>query len=416
MKIKSSNLVCVVVLFFTLFNITACSTNTNDAVLDNKDLKPLTLGRGSTFSQGNENGYYELVNYVDITGGFNIMYTDYASKSKVVLCSSSSCEHNTEACTGYIEGAPLRIFTINDKLIIFNYKLVDSNYVRSVLSADLNGENRKILYTFDPAESESSEFFFDGKCIYFIMSRPVQTKDDLLYQQFLVKLNIENGSLTDIINLSEKYDNAYVNIYGSCVDELVLSINSSDTKLKSIKVDGSNGKYVDDILNAEIAAKVFYGENEYIASYTDHTFTRKNLISGKTAVLPWPNDIEFNFINSTFGNIVDGIPMFSSHEYSRENNRETRLERMFLIDFDNGEINELNLKYTFDGMSKPIVIAAETKNQFLVMNGIENITHYYPANDKGLTEDIVPTPQYALIDKSDFWRGVPNYENIDYIG
>ena len=86
MKIKSSNLVCVVVLFFTLFSITACSTNTNDAVLDNKDLKPLTLGRGSTFSQGNENGYYELVNYVDITGGFNIMYTDYASKSKVVLC------------------------------------------------------------------------------------------------------------------------------------------------------------------------------------------------------------------------------------------------------------------------------------------------------------------------------------------
>ena len=47
---------------------------------------------------------------------------------------------------------------------------------------------------------------------------------------------------------------------------------------------------------------------------------------------------------------------------------------------------------------------------------VKRFLFYYPANDKGLTEDIVPTPQYALIDKSDFWRGVPNYENIDYIG
>lgn len=65
--------------------------------------------------------------------------------------------------------------------------------------------------------------------------------------------------------------------------------------------------------------------------------------------------------------------------------------------------------YTADGQMLLNVVTAD-------LNGENRVLEYYPPNDKGLISDYSTILNYALIDKSDFWQGVPNYENIDYIG
>ena len=300
-------------------------------------------------------------------------------------------------------------------MFVYTYT-ADGQMLLNVVTADLNGENRKTIYTFNANEITNSPCFTDGESIYFIANRAFKNGDAIDYQCVLVKINIYTDVATDILNLSEKYGTNSVKLFGVCKDEFVLSVNTDKTQLKSITTDGNDGKYVNDTLNYGDSDKYFDGEYEYIISYTDKEFVRKNLISGETITLDMPGDVSFTAVNPGIPQIVDGIAVCSYREYKVTGNSETRTERTFAADFEENRVYELPLQCQRNGVTKPVSVVAETENQFLVINGENRVLEYYPPNDKGLTEDIVPTPQYALIDKSDFWHGVPNYENIDYIG
>ena len=402
---------------FVLTSLTSCSVKSSKTTANTTDLRPLKVEIYGGCGVGGEYGYYELRAPLSLPNGFNIFYIDYATKTQLVLCSSSSCRHNTESCTGYIDGYGNDIYVIGEKIVLLVYTYTaDGQMILNVVTADLNGENRKTIYTFNANETINSSCYTDGESIYFIANRAFKNGDAIDYQCVLVKINIYTNVATDILNLSEKYGTNSVNLFGVCKDEFVLSVNTDKTQLKSITIDGNDGKYVNDTLNYSDSDKYFDGEYEYIISYTDKEFVRKNLISGETITLDMPGDVLFAAGNSSISQIVDGIAICPCHEYKVTGNSETRTERTFAADFEENKIYELPLQCQRNGVTKTVSVVAETENQFLVINGENRVLEYYPPNNKGLISDYSTIRNYALIDKSDFWQGVPNYENIDYIG
>ncbi|MEG1782436.1 MAG: hypothetical protein RR253_04215, partial [Oscillospiraceae bacterium] len=204
----------IISVFYTIIILAAfsgCTAHKNTDIQNNLNLKALSTGQTANFAQGNDYGYYETANPKRLVAGFNVLYTDYSTKNKVVLCSSASCEHAGTSCTGYIQGTPLIIFTLKDKIIIFSLMQENGEYFKNIISADLNGENHKILYTMNQSESEGGEYLCDDENIYFVITKPVTKDKDLLSQQFLIKLNIYTGEIKELLNLSEKFNNYYVN-------------------------------------------------------------------------------------------------------------------------------------------------------------------------------------------------------------
>lgn len=404
-------------LIFILVSLTSCTTADTGTVTTSTDLKLLKLEIDGGCGAGGEYGYYELRAPLSLSNGFNIFYIDYATKSQLVLCSSSTCQHNTESCTGYVDGYGKDVYVIGEKIVLFVYTYTDDGQmILNVVTADLNGENRKTIYTFNANETVNSSCFTDGESIYFIADRVFKNDGTIDYRRVLMKINTYTDVATDILNLTEKYDTGSVNLYGVCKDEFVLSINTDKARLKSVTTDGNDGKYVNDTLNYSDSDKFFDGEYEYIISYTDKEFVRKNLVSGEIVTLSTREDIIFTAENFGISQIIDGIAICPYREYKTNSNLGIRTERVFAADFEESKVYELSLQCQRNGVAKPVSVVAETENQFLVINGENRVLEYYRPNDKGLISDYSTIPNYALINKSDFWQGVPNYENIDYIG
>ncbi|MEG1862893.1 MAG: hypothetical protein RR198_04730 [Oscillospiraceae bacterium] len=403
--------------FYTIIILAAfsgCTAHKNTDIQNNLNLKALSTGQTANFAQGNDYGYYETANPKRLVAGFNVLYTDYSTKNKVVLCSSASCEHAGTSCTGYIQGTPLRIFTLKDKIIIFSLMQENGEYFKNIISADLNGENHKILYTMNQNESEGGEYFCDNENIYFVITKPVTKDKDLLSQQFLIKLNIYTGEIKEILNLSEKFNNYYVNVIGSYNDELIVKIISTKMIIESIKIDGTSGTLAKVELSFDNSNVTYHNQYAYFVNYDNRCFVRKNIETGEEKTLNWHSEENFNIIDSSFGNVIDEKILFSVAEISNDNGISTRKDKLYYIDFDENKMTEIALRYTYDGMSKPVVIVAQTSDSLLVMNGIEDVVHAYPENDKGIISDIVPTPQYGILSKNDFWQSNPNYYNISY--
>lgn len=395
--------------------LTGCSAKKTEIDLSGTEIKMLSSGQASSFSQSNKDGYYELANPKQLRKGFNILYTDYNTKNKIVLCSSTSCEHREESCTGYITGAPIRNFVINDKIIVFSLVEENGEYFKNIISAELNGENRKILYTLNQSESEGDEYLCDNENLYFVISKPFEKNGEILYPQILVKLNIYTGEMVEVLNLSEKFDNAYVKIVGAYKDELIVESVSSKRIIKSIKINGNQGTLKKEEFSYDDTNIKYDGKYLYCVSYKDRTFVRENLETGEQKVLNWPDNANFNVIDSSLGNVIDENILFTEIEIKKVENKSIRKDKLYVINFDNEEFYEIKLTFDYDGIVKPIVVVAQTDSHFFVMNGMKNIMHYYPESEKGITSDMVPTPQYAMISKDDFWRSNPNYVEINYI-
>ena len=101
------------------FSFSACSkatpedstTATSDASEGDHHLKIVADYNTMRWGCGTSKGYYDSImwpldmyeeksDYIHIS---NLMYTDYASHTRVYLCNTPGCAHNNENCTSYIK-------------------------------------------------------------------------------------------------------------------------------------------------------------------------------------------------------------------------------------------------------------------------------------------------------------------------
>ena len=103
---------------------------------------------------GNSYGFYSFEPWGKYV---NIMYTEYATQKKTILCSNAECNHDNTSCVGYDDetsNVP-RILALDDKILFIYpgnpYASIECDDITlaRVDVADIDGSNRRNIHTFD---------------------------------------------------------------------------------------------------------------------------------------------------------------------------------------------------------------------------------------------------------------------------
>ena len=215
------------------------------------ELTVLSDGHHKLFVPGGcstADGYYSLQRYLDSGDGcMRITYIDYASGQEVILCSDSSCSHNSERCSSFVTGVPFEstLFFWDNHLYYF-----ESSYDRegnfsaggwtgpdgepsynTVLSTPAklyrmnpDGTNRELVYAFPENLTVELPVVGDKNGLWFIQKEVVLERDEKTgashigaKNKALVKLDLSEKKIVEQIPvpMNDNIGKDFVGIFGS---------------------------------------------------------------------------------------------------------------------------------------------------------------------------------------------------------
>jgi len=223
---KHLRLLCVTLAVSLLFAgcrnklpVEGSSHNTHDGLGEATGQIEFLSDTPDRIGQGAEGalGYY-YTSYSQDYSHANIHFIDKTSKQDIILCSNPSCEHNTEACSAFLDTktdyVPSLLYA--DDLIILIYPGFDSpdNQVRPHIDTmNADGTNRKAVYQFEANQEFGNGFAGDDRYLYFILSTYEATNS----KSELVCLDYKNGTLKTICEVD-----AYSFLEGSYGNKLIV--------------------------------------------------------------------------------------------------------------------------------------------------------------------------------------------------
>lgn len=173
---------------------------------------------------GNKNGCYEVL-YRPVGDG-NILYTDYASKSRIYLSSRITGEHNNESDSSWLKSTVggcyfsltseyLILFKLNTPAFADSETDMQRGYIAKY---DLDGSNRQILTWLAPNETIADGCIASDSENLYYLNYFVQ-EDGNSSPLSLIQLNITSGEKDEICQLSQ---NARHFIVGTYQDKIVI--------------------------------------------------------------------------------------------------------------------------------------------------------------------------------------------------
>ena len=173
---------------------------------------------------GNKNGCYEVL-YRPVGDG-NILYTDYASKSRIYLSSRITGEHNNESDSSWLKSTVggcyfsltseyLILFKLNTPAFADSETDMQRGYIAKY---DLDGSNRQILTWLAPNETIADGCIASDSENLYYLNYFVQ-EDGNSSPLSLIQLNITSGEKNEICQLSQ---NARHLIVGTYQDKIVI--------------------------------------------------------------------------------------------------------------------------------------------------------------------------------------------------
>lgn len=177
--------------------------NTQNVPLDDKRLTLLCTGDHSPMQIGcgTDEGYYSIQS--NVAGGeyLCITYVDYATRQEVILCSDSSCKHDSERCTSVLP----REWDMFGEMFFYKdhlyYLVTDWDNEGAIYAGGYSakgdywndpinmvtpqlyrmnpdGTGRELVYTFGGNERVESFAVGDGDGIWFITKEPTIERDE----------------------------------------------------------------------------------------------------------------------------------------------------------------------------------------------------------------------------------------------
>ncbi|MCM1167402.1 MAG: hypothetical protein NC401_15455 [Ruminococcus sp.] len=200
---------------------------------------------------GTESGFYGIRSNVAENGYPCITYIDYATRREVVLCSDSSCKHDSERCTAVLPrgwGTFDKLFFHDGRLYYFVTSYDEEGQMTAgqsdseggaysndppesipaqIYRMDPDGSNRELVYTFEGNVVAETEALGDGDCIWFVTKEPTVTRDEetgLTYKsaknRVLVRLDLNERKIVEQIPIPEK-DNVSKRVVGVCGGKVI---------------------------------------------------------------------------------------------------------------------------------------------------------------------------------------------------
>lgn len=137
-----------------------------------------------------ELGFYYIQ---DNTDHSNLHFIDEASGQDIVLCSSPSCTHDSNACPACFASGPCLAFTGGKLYLLFDIS-ASGEEPGHIDVMEPDGSGRKTVYTFAANQSFGGSVAGDGENLYFLLA----TCEGDSPTMSLARLDLSEGSLTDL--------------------------------------------------------------------------------------------------------------------------------------------------------------------------------------------------------------------------
>lgn len=175
-------------------------------------------------------GMYRIVyeELPDQTWAHRIYYVDYATAQEIVLCNDSSCNHDTDRCSGIIKDSNLlypQLFIYKNQLYVFS-PCDDSGTINMITGdsdafavttgcaclyqMNLDGTNRRHMLDF-PADAAIDENVFEWNGQLLFCEKKIEkteSSDGVIYsmgvERKLVSLDVDNGALSEVTDFPEE--------------------------------------------------------------------------------------------------------------------------------------------------------------------------------------------------------------------
>lgn len=378
-----------------------------------------------TYSDGfpSQDGFYRFVPRAE--GGENLRYIDYDTAQEVYLCSSPNCDHSDENCTSWFPNFLGRqmVIPVGQHLVILHGNasgmgsIVADQILPNVELSELDGSSRTQVATF-PASSDICSLVYDScardeQNLYFTL----QTQNETGVERNLLALNVNTGDLFSLCGLPEIEQR----IKGTYGNELIMTYVpyaydfSADMQQLPLKIARYNPATNEFIELCEIPYTEIGGcyEGKYYTLTDDKKLCVYDLNDG-SLLQEIQTSLPDNFPTSytyRFDGIYDG--MFYTHSYIDQGNTAPIL-MYYSISLDTGEATELTSRYGLEkGRPNPCTIADVQGENYLIIKDMNSVDCAYKIDDKHESLWPFDIPQYALIQKSDYWANIGQYEPID---
>ncbi len=151
-----------------------------------------------------EAGFYEVIGRGEKVQ--NIVYTDYATKSRVYLCNDPGCNHIDDSCPSFLDTRSIeQLFIIENSLYIQNSPTNLDNEPSQLIRMDLDGTNRKSVLTMETGQRLFGGYATDGEILYYttmvyveVPEAEQETNDGIEFH--LNGMNLRTGESTELYN------------------------------------------------------------------------------------------------------------------------------------------------------------------------------------------------------------------------
>lgn len=393
-----------------------------------------------------ENGYYYLTEETeelqDGSYGAHLMYMDFASGREIYLCSTAGCEHNSPDCPSvflyddFPQSGTL-LFPVGDFLYILSREYdCDGMLSQGVITlggdgvsvesspavlyrANLDGTERKKLYTFDADLTLEEQVAGDDQGIYVITKKISADKDGsqtytTSSERKLMYLDLASLSLSEVCSM-DFGDHITWRIIGCCQDDFLLCgvdfgrelsrdeqwnddvyrelYKNSHEVYALLSRDGGKPREITRQSNRYESSAKLLGDSLYLSSQENQNIEALNIKTGEKKTLC---TLPQNLIMDTLGDRLccrawdlSGDPVW------------------YFVDTKTGEITHSPLKILCNGWS--IDFCGETAQNVLFI-------YDYDATDHKDGSYSIHQYKHALISKDDLFAGKADYRKIEMIG
>lgn len=417
----------------------------NNASLGNDGLRLLSdrYNRSACVTQ---NGYYyltfETTNLRDGSYGMHLMYMDFASGREIYLCSTAGCMHDSPDCPSVFlrdDFPPLItiLFTIGDHLYILSrdddrddsvaqdtiamggWSILVESRPAVLYRANLDGTERKKIYTFDADLTLEDKVFGNDKGIYVITKKLSADKDGSnIYttssERKLMFLELGSLSLNEVCSM-DFGDHISWKIIGCSQDNFLLCGTdfgrelSQDEKWNDdvykqlyknsynvyalLNRDGGKPKEITRQSNIYTNSAKLLGNSLYLSSQANQNI---EVLDIKTSEKKTLCTLPQNMIMDTLGDRLccRGWDLADNPVW-------------YFVDTKTGEITNTPLKILYNGWS--IDFRGETAQDVLFV-------YDYDATETQNGSYKIYQYKHALISKDDLFAGKDNYRRIEMIG
>lgn len=402
---------------------TSCSSNNSGKSSGNNEIDG-TLKYIHDYSYANSYGYYETGNPLSLHNASSMIYTDFESGKRIFMCSSANCRHNDDSCDSYLPGHVTILAPSDENIIFFGTYTQDNGDISDrIYVMDTDGKNKKLVYEFTMGKDGLEPFkglARDDSNLYFIGA---YIDEDDNRTEGLYKADTVNGGIECIVDFDKTLNIGNVSIEGVYEDKFICFGTFREDDSYEVFTLDVNGNITEDIPRTAFdpEEKTFYfnGDNMITISFSDKTFTQKNLKTGEEVTLSYDGIIPDSFHSTGIGKdqfIADKFIIGPvTHTNDERTKTETRTEYTYSVDFNSGEIKEITLDYYNEERSSTVdvLVKAEYGDKLLVISDVVVKEVRLEPGEKGITSMTRTEPQYAFISTEDYFASVPNYIPVE---